>query len=141
LLEQLKKLSFVQQLVQKCGMVVTCLDICIYTIYIYMVREYIEKNMCTSYRNTMFLSELPVLQCLQPNYIFTDNVRLSILSCNVKMSKQLPPFTAKIRYKRHFTRFHFRGIPCHVRATLLPILTFRFTLIKFYEVFICILDE
>jgi hypothetical protein len=54
------------------------------TIYIYNIRTLSVniKFICTSFRNR------PVSQRVQMNFIFTDNVRILCLSCNVKKSQK-----------------------------------------------------
>ena len=57
------------------------------------------------------------------NFIFTDNVRISCLSCNVKKSEKLSDLDKKDRNKRHSSPFInvVKGVFLVVRVTLVPV--------------------
>jgi hypothetical protein len=65
---------------------------------------------------------LPVLQQVQINYIFTDNVGMLCLSCNVKKSKTIVKFSEKSRNKRRSNRFLWCPLsrPCLYCFSFLP---------------------
>jgi hypothetical protein len=66
---------------------------------------------------------MPVSQRVQMNFIFTDNVRISCLSCNVKKSEKLSDLDKKDRNKRHSSPFInvVKGVFLVVRVTLVPV--------------------
>ena len=78
-----------------------------YSIYNIRTLSVNIKFICTSFRNRQN-SELfrPVLQRVQMNFIFNDNVRILCLSCNVKKVGKLVRFKQQGQKQASFLAFH-----------------------------------
>lgn len=92
---------------------IICTTFIIHIQYIY-IRKYI-KHIYRSYRNIWYTDDVLFrITCFaafaNKLYIYRQCKSIDLISsCNANMSKQLPPYTAKSRYKRNFTSF--QGCP------------------------------
>ena len=88
----------------------------IYNLYVWALERGRKVSLCELF--------LPVLQQVQINYIFTDNVGMLCLSCNVKKSKTIVKFSEKSRNKSRSNRFLWCPLsrPCLYCFSFLPLL-------------------
>ena len=104
--------------------------------YIYNIRTLSVniKFICTSFRNGQN-SELfmPVSQRVQTNFIFTDNVRILCLSCNVKKVRKLVRLRQKGQKQVSFLVFHkcCQGCllcgPCYISTSFILVFALHCT--------------
>ena len=83
-----------------------------YIFYLYELQKQVESELFC-----------PVLQRVQMNYIFFDNVRILYLFCNVKKPKTTAKQYKKSRKKCHSNLFFFNISSVKSTLILLPFLT------------------